>query len=555
MNRWIIALLALLAGTGDVRADAFTNTAPGNPTLRTISSNHQLPAIMIGPFTGSALVPPVTYGLVGIGPGALGMATNVTAETIAIGPRACGGQVSGFGNTCLGEAAMAVDDASYTVAVGVDVMRDVLGSNASTTVGGNSFVDGSGTQEVIVGSLSFHGSAGTLQISGTPTTGDILRMIFATGSGSTTGVGTASYTVVGGDTLTTIATGIGAAVNALGIAYQTPQPTGATFDATALSTFTGFDNATPQNTYVGLHIPGSPTLGAKLSFTTSCTGTCTETLTVLPETTSHDNVVVGYKVLQSPALTTGSFNTLLGNIVAQNATTTFNSNVAIGYQALGNATTDNQDVVIGALAGVGNTGASNNVEIGYKAGFGLTIGSNNTIVGPSAGSTACITSGTQNVELGNNACTNNTTSNGQLSIQNAIYGQNNTGGGATMSTGQVGIAVKAALGATLVLGDAGGTSTWGSHLGIVQTTKPVLSACGTTPTQDATASDAAGIITEGTTATGCVSTFNKAFNTAPHCVISSPNGAAFTSYSASTTALTIVNASASGNQYAYVCVQ
>lgn len=93
-----------------------------------------------------------------------------------------------------------------------------------------------------------------------------------------------------------------------------------------------------------------------------------------------------------------------------------------------------------------------------------------------------------------------------------------------------------------------------AHLGAVGTA-PALTACGTSPTIDATASDTAGTITEGTTATGCVATFHAAYATAPHCVVSSPTGNALTSYSTSTTALTIVNASASNDKFTYLCMQ
>lgn len=84
---------------------------------------------------------------------------------------------------------------------------------------------------------------------------------------------------------------------------------------------------------------------------------------------------------------------------------------------------------------------------------------------------------------------------------------------------------------------------------------PAISACGGgSPTLSAGSTDLSGIVTEGTTATGCVLTFVKPYAFPPTCVVSSPSGNAFTSYSASTTALTIVNASASGNKYAYVCI-
>lgn len=83
---------------------------------------------------------------------------------------------------------------------------------------------------------------------------------------------------------------------------------------------------------------------------------------------------------------------------------------------------------------------------------------------------------------------------------------------------------------------------------------PVLSACGGgSPALNATANDNTGTITEGTTATGCVMTFAATKPVAPVCQVTSPNGTAYTSVATSTTALTIVNGSASGNVYTYRC--
>lgn len=99
-----------------------------------------------------------------------------------------------------------------------------------------------------------------------------------------------------------------------------------------------------------------------------------------------------------------------------------------------------------------------------------------------------------------------------------------------------------------------GTVNFNSHLSAAGTA-PALTACGTSPTIDATASDTAGTITEGATATGCTATFHATYATAPHCVVGSPSGSALTSYSTSTTALTLVNASATGDKFTYVCMQ
>ena len=86
-------------------------------------------------------------------------------------------------------------------------------------------------------------------------------------------------------------------------------------------------------------------------------------------------------------------------------------------------------------------------------------------------------------------------------------------------------------------------------------TAPVGSACGTTPTVASGSTDTRGSVTEGTTATGCVITFAAAYASAPFCVVSSPNGAPLTGYTTSTAALTITNASATGDDFTWECMQ
>ena len=88
---------------------------------------------------------------------------------------------------------------------------------------------------------------------------------------------------------------------------------------------------------------------------------------------------------------------------------------------------------------------------------------------------------------------------------------------------------------------------------------PTVASCGSGCALDATAQDTMGTITEGASATGFVLTFGRNFlyqgnDWKPHCVVSSPNGAPFTGYSITNAALTLTNASASGNQYSYICM-
>jgi hypothetical protein len=90
-------------------------------------------------------------------------------------------------------------------------------------------------------------------------------------------------------------------------------------------------------------------------------------------------------------------------------------------------------------------------------------------------------------------------------------------------------------------------------IGLGSTTAPALTSCGTTPSIVGT--DLAGTVTMGTTATGCVITFNTAKSAAPHCVvqwIATP--LASQSYTTSTTAITTTQTSTSNNVLKYICV-
>jgi len=85
---------------------------------------------------------------------------------------------------------------------------------------------------------------------------------------------------------------------------------------------------------------------------------------------------------------------------------------------------------------------------------------------------------------------------------------------------------------------------------------PTVSSCGTTP-GSVTGTDTHGTVTEGTTATGCTITFANAYTSAPQCVVQITNVAPGTSamtYTVSTTAITVTNASASGDVIVWHCL-
>ncbi len=119
------------------------------------------------------------------------------------------------------------------------------------------------------------------------------------------------------------------------------------------------------------------------------------------------------------------------------------------------------------------------------------------------------------------------------------------------SAGNISATGNLSAGATLT---TSGNVQIGQHL-VGNGPKPILSACGRGATLTSTASDIHGSIIEGSTATGCTLIFATAFATAPDCVVSSPTGSALTSYSTSPTALKLVNASATGDKFSYICAQ
>lgn len=102
-----------------------------------------------------------------------------------------------------------------------------------------------------------------------------------------------------------------------------------------------------------------------------------------------------------------------------------------------------------------------------------------------------------------------------------------------------------------------GSIAWGVAISfdrlVPQGTAPALTSCGTTPAIKGT--DVAGTVTMGTTATGCVITFNVPYPFAPHCVVTwIATPLASQSYTTSTTAITLTQTSASNNVAKYVCL-
>lgn len=131
----------------------------------------------------------------------------------------------------------------------------------------------------------------------------------------------------------------------------------------------------------------------------------------------------------------GSANTGMG-AATLTALTTGIGNTGNGQATLFANTTGGSNTASGNLALTTNIIGSSSSAFGANA-LQLSTGSQNSAFGASAGDN--ITTGTQNLILGFNIDAPSATANGQLSIQNAIFGTGNTGTGITVSTGNIGI--------------------------------------------------------------------------------------------------------------------
>lgn len=130
-------------------------------------------------------------------------------------------------------------------------------------------------------------------------------------------------------------------------------------------------------------------------------------------------------------------------------------NFGVGSGALYSLYAGNHNHAIGAAAGGILTDGEHNELIGRAAGGSLVNGSGNIIIGAysdiSASSSGNVllgynqqgpTTGGQHVLIGYNVESVHPTANGELSIQNAIFGVGNTAGTTSISTGNIGLYVQ-----------------------------------------------------------------------------------------------------------------
>jgi hypothetical protein len=130
-------------------------------------------------------------------------------------------------------------------------------------------------------------------------------------------------------------------------------------------------------------------------------------------------------------------NTFLGVGVVGAGALQSPNNTFIGYNAGYSITTGSQNMGIGASALYGVTSGYSNVAVGWKALFNVSDGHDNIALGPGAGEN--LTTADYCIIIGQQIDAQTATTNGQMSIANAIFGTGNTATGTTISSGNLGL--------------------------------------------------------------------------------------------------------------------
>src|ERR1700722_8296268 len=358
--------------------------------------------VLIGPFTGAS-APANTLFLSGTG------AYNF--ESATQGEATAGGMGAGIScQNCGGSSLFGVNAGASFIndnltAFGSDACRDLLDIYASICIGTAAAQDGipTGTM-VILGTESGVGNAGLITFGTGPTTGDVKKFTISTsnpcGTINCTTLPTpafVTYTVQAGDTPSTIPTAVAAA-----LLTRTPTYTlgdGANMGAHNIIGFAASVADTNHTNVVAMHFPSS----WAITITYSCTGTCSDIVTVAPASANGNITLIGNGIFTYK----GNTGSIYDVIVGSNSFGPFASGIT-AVATLGQAIAPNAGPGSGNIAAVGSQALNNcgvsvacqyQAVLGAFAGYGVT-GIGNTIVGDesAASSDMCITSGQFNLE-------------------------------------------------------------------------------------------------------------------------------------------------------------
>jgi hypothetical protein len=189
--------------------------------------------------------------------------------------------------------------------------------------------------------------------------------------------------------------------------------------------------------------------------TTGNTNAALGNLALTANTIGSDNTAIADQSLESNI--SGNRNTAVGE-ASLDKNTTGNDNVAMGYNASKLNASPTSTVAIGAYAGQGQsafnnqgsvsigyfsglnfaTGSDYNTSLGFQAGYGVTSGSKNIQLGAfTSSANSNITTGSNNIIIGNDVKAASATASNQLNIGNFIFGTGFSGTGSSISPGNL----------------------------------------------------------------------------------------------------------------------
>lgn len=336
------------------------------------------------------------------------------------------GSSGGSRNVAIGKGAMYnADGASATqtnenVAVGSNALFNLTTANRAVAIGHESqFANQTVAGNVSVGWRTMRSlTTGT----GNVAVGDSALTAVTTGSNNTAiGAGSMSFltfgasnTAIGMNALQAVTTGSSnVAIGSLALASVVSGSNNLAIGTAALR-FPGL--ASGGNTAIGVQSMQGQAAGV---VTNSSVGIGYQTLLNITGSTTTSNVAIGVSALRGNTTTpwfTGSSNVAIGTNALVNATSA-GTNVAVGANAMANATTAASNVALGSLAlrgaGTFSTG-SNNVALGASALSGATTAASNIAIGSNV--LAAATTGSTNVAIGTGSLQFATTASNNIAV-------------------------------------------------------------------------------------------------------------------------------------------
>jgi hypothetical protein len=347
----------LAAGVGACAAmDSASNFAlcVGDNALHSYSGDASSEHVMIGPGAGYSLVSPSIHD---VGTGVYAMNHETTGSNL----------------TCMGG----------------DCMRNSIGVTSGSAFGSRAGQDYFGQQSSFVGANAGYGNGGSITISGTITTSDVIQLTF-TSTAISGGASTASYTVGAGNTLAQIAQGLVAAITA--------NSTLLAADVRAVN-----DGTASPNT-ITMAYPGTSAIGTTLTVTNTSSG-ISETITITGgvTATATRNNAHGYDAEYFSGATSASFNNAFGAYVLANLTTGSHNN-CMGDLACAALTTSTFVDVVGDQSLKVATTAFAVSALGDRTLETCSTCHNVTAIGSSAGITSITTGSNITIISDGNAC-------------------------------------------------------------------------------------------------------------------------------------------------------